>query len=101
MRLVVKSPVWDDLASIAKKIAEDNPAAAARFIDASEKSFKLLQDFPRIGKVRSFTRPGIRSWRVSGFENYLIFYIPTRDEVQVLAVLHGARELESKIEERL
>jgi hypothetical protein len=31
MRLVVKSPVWDDLRKIGGRIGQDNPDAAERF----------------------------------------------------------------------
>jgi len=31
---------------------------------------------------------------VKGFDNYLIFYAPTADGVEVYHVLHGARNLE-------
>jgi len=43
--------------------------------------------------LRSYSLSGVRSWVVPGFENYVIFYLPTQDEVQILAVLHGARDL--------
>jgi plasmid stabilization system protein ParE len=39
--------------------------------------------------------------RIAGFKSYLVFYLPRRDEVQVLAVLHGARDLPTVMEERL
>jgi len=48
---------------------------------------------PAIGRLRSYSLSGVRSWVVPGFENYVIFYLPTQDEVQILAVLHGARDL--------
>jgi len=38
---------------------------------------------------------------VPGFKKYLIFYLPTKPEVQILAVLHGARDLSSVLEPRL
>jgi plasmid stabilization system protein ParE len=43
----------------------------------------------------------VRTWAVPGFENYLIFYLPTTTEVQILALLHGARDLPSALETRL
>ena len=38
---------------------------------------------------------------IPDFQNYLIFYLPTATEVQILAVLHGARDLASALAQRL
>jgi toxin ParE1/3/4 len=97
MKLVVKSPVWDDLANIADYIGRDNPGAADRFLSAVENCFALLRQNPGIGRRRSFSQPGIRSWPVGNFRNYLVFYMPRADEVQILAVLHSARDVEEKM----
>jgi toxin ParE1/3/4 len=101
MTLIVKSPVWDDLRTIGLRIAKDNPDAAERFLTASEAAFELLRQHPRIGRLRSFSVPGVRSWVIPDFQNYLVFYLPTSAEVQILAVLHGARDLASALAHRL
>lgn len=101
MKLVVKSPVWDDLREIAIHIAENNPDAAERFLEAAEDVFKLLKSHPRLGRLRSFSVLGMRSWVIADFPNYVVFYLPTKTEVQILAVLHGARDLPQVMEQRL
>jgi toxin ParE1/3/4 len=101
MNLLVKSPVWDDLREIGLRIAAENPGAADRFLTAARESFELLRRHPRIGRLRSFSVPGVRSWVMPDFQNYLIFYLPTATEVQILAVLHGARDLASALAQRL
>ena len=101
MKLIVKSPVWDDLRAIGSQIAKDNPGAAYRFFIAARKGFHLLARHPALGRLRSFSQPGIRSFAVPHFRNYLIFYLPRPTEIQILAVLHGARDLEKAIEDRL
>jgi len=101
MKLLVKSPVWDDLREIGLLIAQQNPDAADRFLVAAKESFELLRRHPRIGRLRSFSVTGVRSWLISDFPNYLIFYLPTGTEVQILAVLHGARDLASVLAQRL
>jgi plasmid stabilization system protein ParE len=58
----------------------------------TKESFELLTRHPRIGRLRRFSVPGVRSWLIPDFQNYLIFYLPTGTEVQILAVLHGARD---------
>ena len=101
MKQIVKSPVWDDLREIGQRIARDNPDAALRFFAAAEEAFDLLTRHPEIGRLRSFTTTGVRSWVLPDFENYLVFYLPTKTEVQILAVIHGARELANALAGRL
>jgi toxin ParE1/3/4 len=101
MKLIVKSPVWDDLFEIVLRIADENPEAAERFYIAAKETFELLRSHPEIGRLRSFSVPGVRSWVVSEFQNYVVFYLPTKSEVRILAVLHGARELSSAMGRRL
>jgi len=101
MKLLVKSPVWDDLREIGLRIAEQNPDAADHFLTAAEQSFEILKRHPRIGRLRSFSVTGVRSWVIPDFQNYLIFYLPTETELQILAVLHGARDLASALAPRL
>jgi toxin ParE1/3/4 len=101
MNLVIKSPVWEDLREIALRIAENNPDAADRFLLAAKESFELLLCHPQIGRLRSFSVIGVRSWGIPDFQNYLIFYLPTGTEVQVLAVLQGARDLAGALAQRL
>jgi len=38
-------------------------------------------------------------WPVPGFRNYLIFYRIAADDIQILRVLHAARDLESTLED--
>lgn len=101
MRLIVKSPVWDDLREIGLRIAKDNPAAAERFFAEAEAAFELLRRHPGLGRLRSFSVAGVRSWAVSEFKNHLIFYLPTETELQILAVVHGARDLPTALRGRL
>ena len=100
MNLIVKSSVWDDLREIGLGISQDNSEAADRFLKAAKETFELLRSHPRIGRVRSFSVPGVRSWVIPDFQNYIVFYLPTETEVQILAVLHGARDLSSALAKR-
>ena len=101
MKLIVKSPVWDDLREYGERIARDNPGAADRFFKAAKDAFELLRRHPGLGRLRSFSLSGIRSWGIRDFEDYLIFYLPTKTEVQVYAVWHGAQDLPRAMAKRL
>lgn len=95
--------VEDELWDIWHFIAQNNPDAATRVVEAAYETFKSLAANPSLGSVRRFRNPrlrGVRSWRVTGFENYLIFYRPVPDGVQVLHVYHGARDIEALLGEK-
>jgi toxin ParE1/3/4 len=38
---------------------------------------------------------GMRRFPIRGFENYLLFYLPSRDGIDIVRVLHGARDIHS------
>ena len=68
---------------------------AERFLNNTEASFISLADQPMIGAlvpVRDERLQGLRKWRVKQFENYLIFYLPRADGVQIVSVLHASRD---------
>jgi toxin ParE1/3/4 len=41
---------------------------------------------------------GLRWWRVKGFKRYIIFYRPSLQGIEVLRVLHAARDIEGILE---
>jgi len=72
--------------------------AAERFLDQLIRSFDTLTHMPKMGPLCGFHKPAtrrIRRWPVKGFENWLIFYQVRRYGVEVVHVLHGARDIES------
>ncbi len=87
-----------DLIECAAHIYRDRPDAARRFLAAAADAVEKLADMPGMGALREVTNPrlaGLRSWPITGFENYLIFYRPTRRGIRVLRVLHGARDIDA------
>jgi len=95
---VFKLPgAFRDLFDICEYIAQDNPDAARRFLVAAEREFSRIAEAPAIGSPFQSENPklrSLRSRRVRGFHNYLVFYRFTDTEVEVVRVLHGARDLE-------
>jgi toxin ParE1/3/4 len=92
MRLSVRPEAKSDIRSVTRYIARDNPRAAERwFNDIYEKCGKLSK-MPRMGVAR----PDIRSdLRTLPFGNYLIFYREIKGGVEIVRVLHGARDWEN------
>jgi len=83
---------------------EHSDEAAERFVDALQKSLKDLASRPGKGSRKDFEAPGlaeVRSWWVEGFPNFLIYYFPLQDGIDVLGVLHGASDVEPKLRRRV
>ena len=81
-------------------IHERNPNAAVRFLGAIDKTIEglALQPFKgRLRKLRGRALKNIRSWRVNGFENYLIFYRVTASRLEILRIKHGAMDFPSAL----
>jgi len=101
-RLIVRRPLADhDVREAAHAIANNNLRAAIRFVDAVRATEELLLDAPGIGSPRDYGNPaliGMRFHLVKGFRKYLVFYIPRSDGIEVVRVLHGARDLEALFE---
>jgi toxin ParE1/3/4 len=91
-----------DVDAIAAFIAEDNPEAAFRFLEAIEKSYQTLAEMPEMGAPRPFggsALAGLRMFPVRDFPTYLVFYRPTEDGIEIVRVLHGARDLSAILDE--
>jgi toxin ParE1/3/4 len=85
-----------DLNEQAKFIQRDSPDAAIRFLRAAEEAFDRLAAMPELGERQEFGRErlaGLRAWQVRGFENYLIFYRPIQRGIEIVRVLHAARDI--------
>ena len=78
-----------DLDEIWLYIAQDDLDAADKFIRAIISRFPKLAAMPLIGRQREELSPNLRSFPVS---RYVIFYRPIEDGVEIVRVLHGARD---------
>jgi toxin ParE1/3/4 len=97
-RKIIKTPeARRDLIEIADYIARDSIDAALRFLDMADHEFAQLALMPGMGPCREFSsdRLGeVRSWPIKGFMNYLIFYRELPGAIEVLRVIHGARNID-------
>jgi toxin ParE1/3/4 len=85
-----------EIDALADYIARDDAGAALRFMDATRKTLDLIGARPGIGSLRYAHLPmleGLRVTPVQGFENHLVFYIERQVYVDVIRVLHSARDL--------
>ena len=88
--------VEQDLPDIYSFIAERDPAAAERVLDAVDETFRQLARHPDCGMLyptRNGKLQSLRMFPVRGFPNYLVFYRVGVASIRILYVTHGARHL--------
>ncbi|TMJ03450.1 MAG: type II toxin-antitoxin system RelE/ParE family toxin [Alphaproteobacteria bacterium] len=82
-----------DLEGIGDWIAQDNPLRAAAFVAELRDACSTLAQLPEgYALIPRYERTGVHR-RVYG--NYLIFHRISDDGIEVLHVLHGARDYEA------
>ncbi|MGA2061071.1 MAG: type II toxin-antitoxin system RelE/ParE family toxin [Thermoguttaceae bacterium] len=79
--------IWDYIA-----IQNNSPENAKQFLDRFCEKFTLLASHPLLGESRSDLRPDLR---IFAADNYVILYYPLSDGVEIVGVLHGARDYQS------
>ena len=93
MKVVWTRPALLQLGEAREYIAIDNPEVASRQIDLIEKSVTQLTVFPMMG--RNGMRAGTREFPVPGTP-YILVYRAVKSTLQILALLHGARNWKDK-----
>lgn len=96
-RIIRSSQAKMEIVQIAEYIGQRNIDAGLRFFESIESTIQRLAEKPAsAGQWESsksrFT--GLRVWPVEGFENYLIFFRPIPNGIEVYRVLDGRRDLE-------
>ena len=90
MRLIIMPLARIDLRQIADYISADSPRRALTFVDElTDASQSLLQNPERFALVDATRSATVRRLPHG---NYLIFYRVVEDAVQIIRILHGARD---------
>ena len=89
-RLVILPAARADLIEIGDFIAQDNPGRALSFLAELEAKMLQTAERPESFPARDDLPEGLRSARHG---RYLIFFLNAGEEVQIVRVLHGARDL--------
>lgn len=100
MRYSIKKrpQVIHDLIEIATYIGENNLNMSDQFLIAAESTINQLAQYPLIGKQCNFKNPSlnnIRQYPIKKFKNYLIFYIVSNLEIDIIRVIQGSRNIEN------
>lgn len=89
-----------DVVEQATYIGKDNILAADGFLNASTALFEFLAQSPQVGAVyptKNKRLPGLRVYRVPGFPKHLAFYLERSFGIEIVRVLHGARDLDAAL----
>ena len=88
-RLEYSTAAKHDVDGILSYIARDKPGAAARFAARLRARCELLVKNPLVGEDCSLLRPHMRRITIAG---YLIFFRADEEKVEVIRIIHGARD---------
>jgi toxin ParE1/3/4 len=84
-------PAIRDIEQIADYIARQSGLDQAdRFLTRLDAKFSKLAQFPNLGRQRDEILPGLRSFPT---DQYLILYVPVNQNVDILRVVNGYRDL--------
>lgn len=75
---------------------------ADRFFAATLAAFDRISEMPEIGRRRRFNNPvliNVRVWPVKGFDKHHIYYRPLGDRIEILRILHAARDVDAIFED--
>lgn len=100
-RIDVSRAARADLREIWSYIGQDSSRSARRFLLAAEKLALKLAEFPELGARFEIDHPeleGMRVFPIPRFKKYLMFYRNREDEIEVVRVIHGARDLPAILE---
>lgn len=101
-RILVRPAADCDLDEQAKYLAaRRDMETGLRFYRAAEETFELLalqSEMGRATEYRSAFLAGVRMFPLKRFPKHLVFYRPLENGIEVIRVLHGARDLEKLFE---
>jgi toxin ParE1/3/4 len=90
-RRVVYSPdARRDYEEIYLYIAADNPTAAENLLRTFDKKLQLALNSPGMGEPHPELGEGLRTLKAG---RYIIFYREVPEGIQVVRVIHGARDI--------
>lgn len=91
----------EDLDAIWWFIQEDSAEAADQVESEIISTCRRLAGYPSIGhKRRDITPLPVLFWTIPKYPNYIIVYRPQTKPLQVIAILHGSRNLKEILKDR-
>ncbi|QGZ96418.1 type II toxin-antitoxin system RelE/ParE family toxin [Terricaulis silvestris] len=97
-RIVFRPEAEADLTAIALHIAANSAARAHRVVTRLRSRCEILRQHPLAGRPRNELGEGLRSLSERPF---VLIYRTMGDDVEIVAILHGARDLPAAIARRI
>ena len=89
---------WD-IADIVSYFDDRNDSVSERFYQAVEETVRMLCNNPEIGEIFQGDPTGtIRHRTIVKFRSYLIFYRRVDSVLEIVRIIHGARDYEKLFE---
>jgi toxin ParE1/3/4 len=85
-----------DLNEICEFIGQTNIKAASKLFDTIREKCKLVSGFPNMGKDYSEILSNLRGFIV---DDYIVFYYPLENGIEIVRVVYGKRDLNAVFEE--
>jgi len=83
-----------DLDDIWAYLSEQDPVVADTQVAQLLDRFRMLSQFPSMGKSRDELMESLRSFPV---KPYVIFYRPILEAIEILRILHQSREIKRQL----
>ncbi len=91
MRQITRSTLAEsDYRAIIEYLLNHSEPAADKFARDLTSRLRMVADQPRMGRVRDDLASGVRSIVVG---RYVIFYRHSDDEIIVIRIIHGSRDI--------
>ena len=91
-RIQYLSTAEADLLDIFEYIRNDNPSAAAKFLERFDECISQLSENPSLGTIPKDGRLKQLGYRILIIDKYLVFYVVKTKTVQIRRIIHGARQ---------
>jgi toxin ParE1/3/4 len=100
--LIRKAAREDILRQFEYYLEHATPDAAFRFLESVERSIVQLLEMPGMGRekpLRNAALTGLRVWSVENFEEMKLYYQVHREDLRIVRILHGRRDVERILED--
>lgn len=97
-RVILKPLAVHDLGEQFEYLSDQSLELALRFLDSAWATLDWLLGHPAAGTPYiplSSQTAGIRRWPIRNFPKYLVYYLPNPEGIDILRVLHGARDVDT------
>ena len=94
-RYLLAPEAWEDLDELQRYLLSERPEAVGHVMAGLRRGMEFVAEDPRVGRQRRFGDRLLRVWVVW---SWVIIYDDSREPVEVVRIIHGARDFEQIFE---